>query len=191
MLPYMVQDSVEAALGPISLPTLCTLSSNLLEIDFHLDQLTSILTQIALSTIPTSKPSPHKRPGWSDDLNVAHRESKNAYKIWRAAGRPLNPDHPARMQYKEAKRKFRLKLSWHAKQQHEEFFANLDLNTSNPSKLFRIIQKHNGLTPEPTRILHHQLGMAYTNEHILEGWEKYFAALSANDDVGEYGDNLS
>ena len=180
--------AVEAALGPIPLPTLSALSSNPLEIDFHLDQLTSILTQIALSTIPTSKSSSHKRPGWSDDLNAAHRESKNAYKIWRAAGRPRNPDHPARMQYKEAKRKFKLKLRLHAKEQREEFFANLDLNTSNPSKLFRIIQKHNGLTPEPTRILNHQ-GMAYTNEHVLEGWEKYFAALSAND-VGEYDDNF-
>ena len=77
----------------------------------------------------------------------------------------------------------------HAKEQREEFFANLDLNTSNPSKLFRTIQKHNGLTPEPTRILHHQ-GMTYTNEHVLEGWEKYFAALSANDDVGEFDDNF-
>ena len=160
----------------IPLPTLSTLSSNLLEIDFHLDQLTSVLTQIALSTIPTSKPSPHKRPGWSDDLNAAHRQSKNAYKLWRAAGRPRNPDHLARMQYKEAKRKFRLKLHLHAKEQREEFFANLDLNTSNPSKLFRIIQKHNGLTPEPTRILHHQ-GMAYTNEHVLEGWENILLLL--------------
>ena len=33
-------------------------------------------------------------------------------------------------------------------------------------------------------------GMAYTNEHVLEGWEKYVAALSANDDVGEYNDNF-
>ena len=32
--------------------------------------------------------------------------------------------------------------------------------------------------------------MAYTNEHVLKGWEKYFAALSANDDVGEYDDNF-
>ena len=33
--------------------------------------------------------------------------------------------------------------------------------------------------------------MAYTNEHVLEGWEKYFAALSANDDIGrEYDDNF-
>ena len=32
--------------------------------------------------------------------------------------------------------------------------------------------------------------MAYTNEHVLEGWEKHFAALSANDDVGEYDDNF-
>ena len=169
--------------------TFSALSSNPLEIDSHLDQLTSVLTRIALCTIPTSKPSPHKRPGWLDDLNAAHRQSKNAYKLWRAAGRPRNPDHPARMQYKEAKRKFRLKLRLHAKEQREEFFANLDLNTSNPSKLFRIIQKHNGLTPELTRILHHQ-GMAYTNEHVLEGWEKYFAALSANVDVGEYDDNF-
>ena len=96
--------AVEAALGPIPLPTLSALSSNPLEIDFHLDQLTSVLTPIALSTIPTSKPSPHKGPGWSDHLNAAHRESKNAYKIWRAAGRPRNPNHPACMQYKEAKR---------------------------------------------------------------------------------------
>ena len=82
-----------------------------------------------------------------------------------------------------------MKLRLHAKEQREEFFANLDLNTSNPSKLFGISQKHNGLTPEPTHILHHQ-GMAYTNEHVLEGWEKYFAALSADDDVGEYDDNF-
>ena len=43
--------AVEAALGPIALPTLSALSSNPLEIDFHLDQLTSVLTRIALSTI--------------------------------------------------------------------------------------------------------------------------------------------
>ena len=64
----------------------------------------------------------------------------------------------------------------------EEFFATLDLHSSNSSKLFRIIQKYNGLTPEPTCILHYQ-GTDFTDKHVLKGWEKYFAALSANADL--------
>ena len=169
-------------MGSIPLPALSVLISNPLEIDSHLHLLASILSQTALNTIPTSRPSPHEKPGLSDELNVAHKTSKKAYKIWRAAGRPRNPDHPARIQYKEAKRKFRIKLRLHAKVQHEEFFATLDLHSSNSSKLFRIIQKYNGLTPEPTRILHYQ-DTDFTGEHVLKGWEKYFAALSAIADL--------
>ena len=130
-----IQDSytkvVESTLGSIPLPTLSVLISNPQEIDSHLHRLASILSQTALNTIPTSRPSPHEKPGWSDELNVAHQTSKKAYKIWRAAGRPRNPDHPARIQYKEAKRKFRIKLCLHAKVQCEEFFATLDLHSFN------------------------------------------------------------
>ena len=85
-------------------------------------------------------------------------------------------------QYKEAKRKFRIKLHLHAKVQCEEFFATLDPHSSISSKLFCIIQKYNGLTPEPTRVLHYQ-GTDFVDEHVLKGWEKYFAALSANADL--------
>ena len=90
-----------------SLPSSTVLAQTPNLIDLKL----SILTQTLLSAsknIPLKKYQSLKRPGWGPTVKAARRS-------WVNAGRPRDPNHPARLSYKQAKRVFSAHIWLHMK----------------------------------------------------------------------------
>ena len=97
-----------------SLPSSTVLAQTPNLIDLKL----SILTQTLLSAsknIPLKKYQSLKRPGWGPTVKAARRSYKHAHRLWVNAGRPRDPNHPARLSYKQAKRVFSAHIWLHMK----------------------------------------------------------------------------
>ena len=135
---------IEEQLNQIKCPTLEECLETPTLIDQHLTTLTTLMLQTAYNSIPPKKYSPHKKQGWNDELCQAQRAAQQAYKAWRAAGKPRNPDHPMRNHYKSSKGRFHSLLRQHKREECENFFASLDLHNTDPQKLFRTIRQKNG-----------------------------------------------
>ena len=129
---------IEEQLSQIKCPTL----EECLETPTLIDQhLTTLMLQTAYNSIPPKKYSPHKKQGWNDELRQAQRAAQHAYKAWKAADKPRNPDHPMRNHYKSSMGRFRSLLRQQKREERENFFASLDLHNTDPQKLFRTIQQ--------------------------------------------------
>ena len=162
----------------INLPDSKTLSQQPSLIDSHLTKLTNILCETAEDTIPAKRFLPHLKPEWSAELSGAHAASKLAYKAWVRAGRPRNCSHPVRSKYKECKAIFRKLRRVHEKHHRDKFFQELDLNCTDPKKLFRKIRKARGNISEPTTSLLLD-GHRYKDDELPNAWGSYFANLSS------------
>ena len=127
---------IEEQLSQIKCPTLEECLENPTLIDQHLTTLTTLMLQTAYNSIPLKKYSPHKKQGWDDKLRQAQRAAQQAYKVWRAAGKPRNSDHPVRNHYKSSKGRLRSLLRQRKREERENFFASLDLHNTDPWKLF-------------------------------------------------------
>ncbi len=152
---------LEKSLSNFSAPDATDYLSNPQLIDKTLLEISSLMLSTANSNIPQKRFHSRQTPKWDDNLKHVQRAANGAYKTWRAAGRPRNPDHPLRSAYKEAKRKFRSQLRSHNKNLREQFFANLDLNITDSRKLFREIRNFNRHSAEPPQSISHN-GTTYT-----------------------------
>ncbi len=95
------------------------------------------------------------------------------------ANHPRNTDHPARLAYKSAKSRVCYFLRQQKRAHQEQFYNNLDLASSSPSKLFRIIKQVNCCLPKPTEILHYN-NSTYVAEEITEARSSYFSSLASH-----------
>ena len=146
-------------------------------IDVHLAALTDAMKKVASDNLPHKRYASHVKPAWSNHLKVAQRRANSAYRQWRAAGRPRNEDNPLRASYKKAKGQFRTQLRAYRKEQREQFFASLNLHTSDSRKLFRDIRRANGHAAESSSHLSFN-GTTYTGSNILTGWASHFSSLA-------------
>ena len=85
---------IEEQLSQIKCPTMEECLENPTLIDQHLTTLTTLMPHTAHNSIPPKKFSPHKKQGWNDKLRQAQRTAQQAYKAWKAAGKPRSSDHP-------------------------------------------------------------------------------------------------
>ena len=171
-------EEVESQLASLSLPSLSSLVSTPESIDSLLGEVTSILLSAAQKHIPAKRFLPFVKPGWTPELRRYHSKSKRLYKEWVRAGRPRSYLHPKRKQYKEAKAIFRIQLRRYQKDQRDAFFRNLDLDSSDPGRLFRHVRRANGGAAEPTTVL--KVGDSNSvGEEIPDAWASYFADLAS------------
>ena len=85
------------------------------------------------------------------------------------------------MAYKEAKTHFRSCLRLHRRLSTENFFASLDVQTTDPG-FFRAIRKHTShITSHTQRLIHDN--KVYDNDNIMDGWASYFESLCTPADV--------
>ena len=158
---------IEEQLSQIKCPTVEECLENPTLIDQHLTTLTTLMLQTAHNSIPSKKFSPHKKQGWNDKLRQAQRTAQQAYKAWKAAGKPRSSDHPVRNYYKSSKGKFHSLLRQHKREERENFFASLDLHNTDSRKLFRTIRQKNGHQTVPTTQLVSR-GKTYEASEVME-----------------------
>ena len=169
---------MEASLSHLPFPSPSEYSSDPHLIDKTVSHLISLMKSTADINIPSKRFYPHQTPEWDDELKLAQRAANTAHKTCRNAGKPRDPAHPSRINYKNSKRKFRTKLRNHRKSLREMFFSKLDLANTDSRKLFREIRNFNGHGPEPPRIISVN-GTTFQGDALLEGWASYFEQLSA------------
>ena len=128
-----LQHSLKPFLHNMLLPSPLAHNPNL--IDHFLQLLTSTLLS-ASTHIPSKSFHPHCAPGWNSSLKDASRMCKQHYRVWVAAGRPRDPSNPVRTAYKEAKKHFRSCLRLNRRLSAENFFASLDVQTTDPQRFF-------------------------------------------------------
>ena len=154
--------------------------------NLYVGEIMEVLITAAKQTIPPKRFIPHRKPGWDKPLKAAHTKSKLAHKKWIKAGWPHQSDHPARRQYKEAKSAFRACLRACQKEENEEFLQALDLDSRDPSKLFRQLRRARGQVCDPTTFLNIG-GSTNQGEDIPFTWASYFESLAtlSNQDYDE------
>ena len=84
------------------------------------------------------------------------------------------------MQYKAAKTAFRALLRKH-QEQRDACYNELDLECGDPSKLFRLIRRANGIASEPTSVLNVG-GITYKGEELPDAWASNFEDLASPSD---------
>lgn len=88
--------------------------------------------------------------------------------------------HHLHRSYKTAKAAFRALLRKHQREQSDTFFHKLDV--SDPTKLFRMVRRANGVTAEPTTVLRVD-GCVYKDNELLDAWAEYFRNLATPVDL--------
>ena len=146
-----------------------------------LGTVSSSLTSVAEEVLPLKRAYKHLRPAWNDQLKLAHSNSKNLYREWVAAGRPREESHPIKVAYKQAKSTFRASLRQHQRELRDARL--LELDASDPSRLFAHIRRLNGVNLSPSRLLVVD-GVSYEGAQIIEAWAIYFQDLSTPKDLG-------
>ncbi len=69
-------------------------------IDFFTQEITGALLKAARVSVPPKIYHKFKRPDWNDDLRSTHLLEKNAHRRWKQAGKPTDPNHKLRVEYK-------------------------------------------------------------------------------------------
>ncbi len=111
---------------------------------------------------------------------MAQSRSKNAYRVWCAAGKPRLPSNVIRSHYKECKRLFHRELRKYKRGQEDEFDKSLDLSDRS---LYHQVRLRRGLPVMSTNRLSWN-GCVFEGDVILNGWASYFKSLTTpNDDL--------
>ena len=147
------------------------------------------MLQTAHNYIPPKKFSPHKKQGWNDKLRQAQWAAKQAYKAWKAAGKPRSSDHSVRNYYKSSKGKFRFLLRQHKREERENFFASLDLHNTDSQKLFHTIRQKNGHQTVPTTQLVSR-GKTYEGSEVMDSWKTHFQDLPSPTPSSSFDDTF-
>ena len=156
-----------------SLPT-CPISWSTDTIDSFVNCITSSLLSAASITISPKRFCKFVRPGWNTSLKIAQGNSKAAYRVWCANGRPRNRVNPLFSRYKECKRIFRRELRNYKRCQHDLFYNSLDLNDRN---LYHQIRLHHGhSSPSINKLVWKDL--SFEGNEISVGWAQYFQSLA-------------
>ena len=164
------------------LPTAWSIST----IDSTVFQVTEALLSSASQVIPPIQYRKHARPNWNSTLGKAHQLGKDAYRKWCSAGKPSDSSNPIRIQYKEAKRKFRRELRKYKRQELDTFFNSLDLDDR---KLYQHVRLRKGIVSPPTTKLTVN-NATFEGASLPEGWALYFEGL-AKPNPGNYCPNNS
>jgi hypothetical protein len=84
------------------------LGSNNTPIDDLLKRTVQCITFVSYTNLPVIKTGKSKKPYWSNTLTSLSRAVKSVWRQWVDLGRPRDLQNPLWLQYKEAKRTFRV-----------------------------------------------------------------------------------
>ena len=170
---------LESKLSTLSPPNMDICRENPQCLDKYLQSLCETMLSSSQETILTKMYHKHRYPGWNPTLNAAHRRAKNAWHYWKRAGKPSDPLHPAKFQYKKCKREFRKLLCKATRKQNFDFFRKLDIHASNSEKLFRLLRTHSNTQPAPTEKLVFERA-EYQGDSMHNGWADFFERLGTS-----------
>lgn len=130
--------------------------------------------------IPSSTPHAWTRPNWNPTLKQAQSLSKQRYREWVKGGQFIDPCHPLKQAYKNAKRAFRREFRKWQREKTEEFYNSL--NPSDPAIFRKVKAKLRG-NPTPTSFI--KIGsQTHHGDSLPEGWASYFESLHKFDQSG-------
>ena len=142
-------------------------------IDTYVNNLTSILLEVAKENIPGKRYYRHLTPNWSEEMKDAQKQSKAAYKTWKAAGSPTEASNPFHYSYKLARGKFRANLRHHRKELHEIFLITLMPTILIQRKCFAEIRHFHGKPQSVTKTLRVN-NVNHEGNDILVAWASYY-----------------
>jgi len=97
------------------------------------------------------------------------------------AGCHQNQDSPIRRRYKDSKATFRALLCNH-KRKLNEMLHGIDIDASNPRKLFSHLRRAKGKSSDPTTTLQVN-GVTYSGKELPSSWARYFGSLATPTDT--------
>ena len=118
-------------------------------------------------SVPKRFYAKHCCPGWNTS---SHRRAKCAWRRWKQAGKPNDPDT---LLTSAAKKSFVNNIV--PIYLHKAFYDKLD-NTSNPDKFFGLFCRKFGTKPNLTTSLKIR-NLEFNHENIIEGWAHHFEDL--------------
>ena len=139
-------------------------------------EISDAILSTSRETIPVKSYQKHVRPGWTPELSNAHRLSKSAWFRWKSAGKPSSATHPAKVEYKEAKRSFRHLLKQLHNEQRFRFYNDINENLKDADRLFGLLRAHAGTQPTLTNSILVD-GREFCSDDIQHGWANYFEEL--------------
>ena len=152
-----------------------------------LEDLTIKIMTISADTLPHSRSVAHKqrRPEWSKEVDRTYLHMKQLWKTWKDKGRPRARNNSTWTSYKKAKRLFRRTLRRSRLAKHNNLVEEIEASRNDDQCLFSRLVKENMSASKANLtecIVWEET--TYTDQEVLEGWEKYFRSLSSSQTVG-------
>ncbi len=148
------------------------------QIQYISESLTNALHHSAELIVPPKMFRKNSRPNWNNNLRNTQSQSKASFQLWSRAGKPSNPLHPLRLTYKADKRKFTRALRQFKRNETEEFYKLLDLDSD---KCFFHIRSRLDRVEIPTSHLVVNNQSFVDDDGIREAWATYFELLATPD----------
>ena len=139
--------SLHAKLSSIEAPHVKDCLANSCLLESFIGEISDAILSTSRETIPVKSYQKHVCPGWTPELSNARRLSKSAWFRWKSAGKPSSATHPAKVEYKEAKRSFRHLLKQLHNEQRFRFYNDINENLKDADRLFGLLRAHAGTQP--------------------------------------------
>ena len=179
---------LEGLLGDMDIPDgLCDsqIPENNEIIKEKLETLVSNLNEIILSQgekLPHTEFSKKLKPYWSRELTRLNKENKNARREWVNAGKPEDPLHPIKVQYKVAKNKFRKEQRLRQYEYELENLKQLNETQELDNKYFWYLVNKKRKCYKETKSIQNNEGTLLTDVNdIRNDWNQYYKELYSND----------
>ncbi|CAC5394456.1 unnamed protein product [Mytilus coruscus] len=115
---------------------------------------------------------------WNPEIKHTLHQNKIAYKNWKNADRPNDPEHPLVIVKKETRKLFRTELRKEEnKRKHIERDRIITANTQNKRLFYQLIKKQRNNKNIFINDLHVS-DKTYENEEVINGWHNHFKTLA-------------
>ncbi|CAC5420234.1 unnamed protein product [Mytilus coruscus] len=115
---------------------------------------------------------------WNPEIKHTLHQNKIAYKNWKNADRPNDPEHPLVIVKKETRKLFRTELRKEEnKRKHIERDRIITANTHNKRLFYQLIKKQRNNKNIFINDLHVS-DKTYENEEVINGWHNHFKTLA-------------
>ncbi|CAC5367026.1 unnamed protein product [Mytilus coruscus] len=115
---------------------------------------------------------------WNKEIADALKANKQAYKIWKDNGRPMNIDHPLIIEKKLTRKIFRAEIrNEELRRKHNERNTLIHSNSGDKNLFYKLIrkQRQNGNTFINDLNVD---GETFERDNILSGWHTHFSKLA-------------
>ncbi|CAG2246891.1 unnamed protein product [Mytilus edulis] len=115
---------------------------------------------------------------WNKEIADALKANKQAYKIWKDNGRPMNIDHPLIIEKKLTRKTFRTEIrNEELRRKHNERNILIHSNSGDKNLFYKLIrkQRQNGNTFINDLNVD---GETFERDDILSGWHTHFSKLA-------------